>query len=78
MEKFEVGKSYTHGWIGDSELFTTWEVIARTARTITIKNGREIHKRRIIKYYEERDGIEAIYPLGEYSMCPVLRATNDY
>ena len=78
MIKFEVGKKYTHGWIGDSNLFTTWEVIARTEKTITIKNGDEIHKRRIIKYYADRDGIEAIYPLGEFSMCPTLRAANNY
>ena len=29
MIKFEVGKEYTHGWIGDSELETTWKVIKR-------------------------------------------------
>lgn len=36
MLKFEIGKSYTHGWIGDSNLFTTWTVLRRTAQTITI------------------------------------------
>ena len=34
MIKFEIGKQYTHGWAGDSDLFTTWEVIKRTAQTI--------------------------------------------
>lgn len=74
MTKFEIGKSYTHGWIGDSELFTTWEVIARTEKTITIKNGDEIRKCRINKLFSEHNKAETILPFGNYSMCPILRA----
>lgn len=74
MRKFEVGKKYTHGWIGDSALFTTWEVIARTAATITIKNGNEVKKCRIIKKLSEWEQAECIFPYGQYSMCPTLRA----
>ncbi|MBR5354664.1 MAG: hypothetical protein IK122_00870 [Alphaproteobacteria bacterium] len=77
MISFEVGKKYTHGWIGDSELFTTWEVIARTAKTITIKHGDEIRKRRINKWYAEHYNVEAVLPYGEYSMCPVLTAAKE-
>ena len=36
MKKFEVGKKYTHGWISNSEHFTTLEVVKRTEQTITI------------------------------------------
>lgn len=76
MKKFEVGKSYTHGWIGDSELFTTWEVIARTAATITIKHNitNEVKKCRINKFLSERENAECVLPFGKYSMCPTLRA----
>lgn len=75
MKKFEVGKKYTHGWIGNSDLFTTWEVIARTEKTITIKDGDEIRKCRINKWYLENENREAVLPYGSYSMCPVLKAS---
>ena len=74
MKKFEVGKSYVHGWAGDSELTTTWEVIARTAQTITIKNGNEIRKRRINKTLTEWNKAETVLPFGDYSMAPILTA----
>ena len=74
MKKFEIGKSYTHGWIGDSELFTTWKVIARTAQTVTITDGTETKKCKIIKQITEWRNAESIYPFGKYSMCPILSA----
>lgn len=74
MKKFEIGKSYTHGWIGDSELFTTWQVIARTAQTITIERCGKIKKCRINKDLSEMFGAEAVKPYGTYSMSPTLTA----
>ena len=74
MIKFEVGKTYTHGWIGDSDLETTWEVIKRTAQTITIKHCKEIKTCRIIKDLSNWEGAECVRPYGTYSMCPTLRA----
>lgn len=74
MTKFEVGKSYTHGWIGDADLFTTWKVIKRTAQTITITTGKETKTCRIIKALSERNNAECVFPFGQYSMCPTLRA----
>lgn len=74
MIKFEIGKQYTHGWAGDSDLFTTWEVIKRTAQTITIKHNNEVKTCKINKYLTETSGRESVYPLGQYSMCPILRA----
>lgn len=74
MKKFEIGKTYTHGWIGDSALFTTWEVIKRTAKTITIKHGDTVKTCRIISALSERNNAECVFPFGQYSMCPTLRA----
>ena len=74
MKTFEIGMSYTHGWIGDAELFTTWTVTKRTAQTVTITNGRETKKCRIIKGLSEMRKAESIYPFGQYSMCPILSA----
>lgn len=74
MTQFEVGKKYTHGWIGDADLFTTWEVIKRTATTITIKGDSETKTCKIIKDLSEMDGRECVRPYGKFSMCPILRA----
>lgn len=76
MRQFEVGKQYTHGWIGDCELFTTWTVIKRTAKTITIQseNERTVKTCRVIKQLSDWNKAETILPFGNYSMCPVLKA----
>lgn len=74
MKTFEIGKEYTHGWIGDSNLFTIWKVTSRTALTVTITNGSETKTCRIIKGLSEIRKSESIYPYGKYSMCPILSA----
>lgn len=73
MNKFEIGKKYKHGWIGDADLFTVWEVVKRTEKTVTVKENDTVKTCRI---KEDNNG-EFIFPLGVYSMCPVLRATNE-
>ena len=74
MKKFEVGKTYTHGWIGDANLFSSWTVTKRTAQTITISNGKETKTCRIIKVISEYRNAESVFPQGRYSMCPILSA----
>lgn len=74
MKKFEVGKTYSHGWIGDSDLVTTWEVIKRTPQTITIRHCKEVKTVKIIKNLSDWEGTECVRPCGNYSMCPILRA----
>lgn len=74
MKKFEVGKSYTHGYIGDHDLFTTWTVLKRTAQTVTITDGKVTKTKKIIKGLSEMRNAESVYPDGEYAKCPVLSA----
>ena len=74
MRQFEVGKRYTHGWIGDSDLFTTWEVIKRTAQTVTITDGKQTKTCKIVKGLSEMYKAEAVRPFGTYSMSPTLTA----
>lgn len=74
MKAFEVGKQYTHGFIGDSELFVTWTVVKRTAQTVTITDGRETKTCKIIKQVSEYRNAESVFPFGRYSMCPILSA----
>lgn len=82
MIKFEIGKRYYMVSIGDSDCVWTYEVIARTAQTVTlaevsIRNGelKDPIKRKIIKAIS--DEAEAVFPKGQYSMAPILRATNE-
>ena len=73
MRKFEIGKTYSMRSACDHECIWTYTVIDRTAKTITITDGKKTRKCRISKA-SEIFGAEVIYPLGQYSMAPVLRA----
>ena len=77
MKKFEVGKNYSMRSACDWDCVWTYKVVARTAQTITIESedGKTL-KCRINKYLMDIEGIEAVYPLGRYSMCPILRASK--
>ena len=74
MKKFEIGKEYSMKSICDHECVWTYTVIARTAQTITISDGTEIKKCRVIKKVSEYRNAETIFPLGQYSMAPSLVA----
>ena len=74
MKTFEIGKTYSMRSACDHECVWTYEVIARTASTITITNGKETKTCRINKKYSEYRSAETILPLGKYSMCPMLSA----
>ena len=74
MKKFEIGKKYSMRSICNQECVWTYTVIARTAQTITISNGKEVKKCRVVKKISEYRNAETIYPLGQYSMAPSLVA----
>lgn len=74
MKQFEVGNKYSMRSICDHNCVWTYEVVERTAQTITITDGKEVKKCRISKKISEYRGAESVYPLGQYSMCPILSA----
>lgn len=74
MKKFEIGNTYSAISICDSDCVWTYKVIARTESTITVTDGKETKKLRIIKNLSAYDNREVVRPLGNYSMCPLLRA----
>lgn len=74
MKKFEVGKQYSMTSICNHECIWTYTVTARTAKTITITDGKETFKRRINQKISEYSNAETVYPLGRYSMAPSLTA----
>ena len=67
MTAFQVGKAYQTRLISDWQAIIRHTVIARTASTVTLDNG----KRFRVKVYEQ---VEQIKPLGSYSMAPILSA----
>lgn len=77
MTKFEIGKKYATPSIGNSDILYTYEVIARTACTVTLKDKYgEIVKCRISKKISGYLNAEAVQPKGSYSMAPILDANE--
>jgi len=75
--RFEVGKNYTHKYIGDSNLFTTYKVLSRTKCFLKIQEQfcqkeQPILRVKIFNY----QGIEHCNPLGNYAKSPILRADS--
>ena len=83
--QFETGKVYQHNFVGDSDARVQWKVLARTASTMTIKQVGAGHKDSVtgltqgeekrVKINSDAQG-EFVYPMGRYSMAPILRATR--
>ena len=74
MKKFEIGKTYTMRSACDHNCIWSYTVTARTAQTITVTDGKKTIKLRVIKKLSEYIGAEAVYPLGQYSLAPMLTA----
>lgn len=73
MIKFEVGKTYEAHSACNYDCVWSFEVVKRTACTVTLKDKNGEEKRcRISKAYSDK--AEAVLPLGNYSLAPVLRA----
>lgn len=75
MKTFETGKIYSTRSICDHNCIFTYTILSRTACTVRAvdKNGSE-YTFRINKKYSEYRNAETIFPLGRYSMCPVISA----
>lgn len=74
MKKFEVGKEYSMRSACDHDCVWTYTVIDRTDKTVKITDGKETKVCKINAKVSEGSGTESIFPLGRYSMAPVLRA----
>lgn len=71
MKTFEAGKSYSCRSICDSGCVFTYTVKSRTAASVVIDVRGTSTRRKIIT---DASGVEMFFPLGQYSMCPVIRA----
>jgi len=74
MKQFEVGRMYTMNSICNHECMWRFIVTNRTAQTVTLSDGKETIKCRISKKFSEYRNAETVFPLGQYSMAPMLTA----
>ena len=74
MKKFEIGKTYSMNSACMHDCVWSYTVTARTAQTITLNDGEKVIRCRINKGLSEYRGAESVYPLGRYSMAPILSA----
>tara|TARA_R100001594_G_C4043243_1_gene263648 strand:+ start:1562 stop:1870 length:309 start_codon:yes stop_codon:yes gene_type:complete len=86
--RFEVGKNYTHKYIGDSNLFTTYKVLSRTKCFLKIQEQFKTKNKPIclqkpviilrVKIFNYQ-GVEHCHPVGKFAKCPILSAeqTNE-
>jgi hypothetical protein len=69
MNKFEIGKTYATRSIGDYNCIIRATVVSRTAKMITTDKGEKFR-------VKEYNGVETFRPWGNYSLCPILFATD--
>jgi hypothetical protein len=67
---FQAGSRYQLTFIGNADLHVTYEVVKRTAKFVTLTDGTETVRCKVMEY----EGEEQCMPEGSYSMCPVLGA----
>jgi hypothetical protein len=72
MATFQVGAHYQLTFVGNADLHVTYEVIKRTARFVTVTDGRETVRCKV--HASPISGDEECLPMGIYSLCPVLGA----
>lgn len=76
MLKFEVGNIYACRSICNYDCIWYFKVVSRTKSTITILKDGEKNPivKRINKQVSDTLDAESVYPLGNYSMAPILSA----
>jgi len=72
---FEAGRTYAMTSVCDSNCRWTFKVVRRTAKSVWLLNDEGETVRRVISTY---NGEEQVFPLGKYSMAPILGADDLY
>ncbi len=71
MKQFEIGKTYSCRSICDYNCIRSFQIIARTDKTIKTACGKTLRFNQKLSDYNQA---ETVFPLGRYSMAPVLTA----
>jgi len=72
IQSFQVGHLVSATSVCDHECVWTFEVVARTAKFVTLRNVRTDETYRV--GVKVSDGEEWTLPFGSYSMAPIVRA----
>lgn len=72
---FEVGRTYKARSAADWDCVWSFEVVARSAKFITITEEDDPKPRRVGVYTFQ--GVEHAKPLGTFSLCPILAADKE-
>lgn len=70
-KNFETGRTYFCRSTCDYNCVWNFKVVARTAKTIKTECGKTM---RIHEKLTNYNNAETVFPLGKYSMCPILTA----
>lgn len=70
--KFQVGRSYATRSICNYDCIYSFEILARTEKTVTVK----VHGKTVRRGLSTYDGVEQFKPFGTYSMAAVISATD--
>lgn len=68
--QFQVGRTYYDRSACDCDTIFSFNILARTAKSVTIEVHGRTQRRGITVY----DGVEQFKPFGTYSMCAVVCA----
>ncbi len=71
--QFKVGQTYSERSLCDYECIFSFTILARTAKTVTIKAHNDIVRRKV---GTDEHGVEHFLPFGSYSMCTNISATD--
>ena len=74
MSNFENATTYTGRFIGDADATFEVRVIKRTAKTVTFVHPQHGDEQRA--KIHTSDGGEFFFPMGQYSMAPVIKASR--
>jgi len=72
---FDAGRTYSMTSVCDSNCRWTFKVVRRTAKSVWLMDDSGEISRRVISRY---NGEEQVFPLGKYSMAPILGAGKVY
>ena len=68
--KFEIGKTYNCRSITDSNCRYEFTIVKRTEKTVSFNYENKTVTKKVTVY----DSREIVFPLGKYSMAPIIKA----
>lgn len=76
MKKFNVGQIYHMRSACDQNCIWRYYITGRTEKTVTITDGKKAKTCRINAAVSAARDAESIFPLGRFSMAPILSADH--